>query len=555
MTQSDSLEGPSRFLAPELLTRRRMLRRMAGLAAGAWTAGRIGDAFAADIMRGATAQMRGIKGATMCITANPPAIVRPAWNKRAAMPIGIMAEDIEWNKRRGTTSVPTIISLMDAYQGVDSLRINLWWRFLEPKQGEFDPEYVGFLRTLLAETQKRGIPTEVSIRQGGCPLWVYGESGWSDRLYEPAVAARLADTWRRVAKICHEYPVVQGYWPISEEYPHTKDVQNYLGYLEVVTKALRAAHPGCLVKPRPSISVLGGQDVGALVSQKGPQTICVGCGYYPTGWQWRITNPNPLTADSYNNLQSIRYGSSWELGGPNGIGEIGFRVAPGSTFGDPERLLGFERCMALAYDIDLLEYNIWCESYSFSDPRRYFPYLLAFRNALVERPRRPGIDLRLVNDKNLNYDHAPYKQTPEAEMSPTFRWLEEHGYRFTLAASEALPLLKGKPKASLNLSEVAGLPAEEQVAKVAKAVGGIKPASVVLPWAPVPGHRQSITGQPCVLEVEFPGAKGLCDAASLGRGQVQLYAPPGTRVRWRKPGAKDWGEGATPTESRISMLR
>jgi len=472
------------------------------------------------------------------------------------MPIGIMAEDIEWHKDTGAHNVEHIIDLMDAYKGIDFLRINVWWDWLEPEQGEFDPTYVGFLRRLLAAAQARQLPLEIGLRQVRWPLWVCGHAGFSNRLYGPKAVPRVADTWRRLAAICHEYPVVFAYWPISEEYPGQRDLNNYLAFLGRFARAVRAVHPGCIIKARPAaVPFHGGHEVTTAVTQRGEQDLCMAAGVYPTGPQWDIHNPTPLSVGSFNNMQAFRYYAPEVLGGPNGVGEIGFRAAPGATFGDAERLLAFQRTMALTYDIGLLEYVIWGESWTFTDPATYFPRLVAFRDELTRRPRRPGFDLRLVIDTPASFAHPPYSKERKPDLSPVFRWLEERGYRFFLTVPAAMPQQKGEFKASVKFSELAKLTFAEQVARLRQALEGVAPTGVVLPWLRRHTYRQSLTGLPCHVDIEFPGATGICDAVNLTDDVLQVYASPGTLVRWRRPGeAGDWHDFVTPEDSRLTIV-
>jgi hypothetical protein len=472
------------------------------------------------------------------------------------MPVGIMAEDIEWHTENGAHNVEHIIELMGAYKGVDFFRVNLWWDVLEPEQGTFDPKYVGFLRRVLAAAEKHQLPLEIGIRQVRWPLWACNHKGFHNGLYEPKVAAKFADTWQRLAALCHECPVVFAYWLISEEYPGSQDLKKYLAYVETVSKAVRAAHPGCVIKVRPAAEPFrGGLDVTPAVSQRGAQDICMAAGVYPTGWQWDINNPTPLSAASFNNMEAFRYYASEVQGGPNGVGEIGFRVPPGSKFGDAERLVAFQRCMSLAHDLSLLEFVIWGESWTFSDPASFLPKLLEFRDLLARRPRGAGFDLRLVNDTNADFAHPPYTKEAKPDLSPLFRWLDERGYRYFLTTPAAMPTQKGQHKVSVALSELAKVGPPQQLARLAKALAGTAPTGVVLPWLDRSGYQQSLTGLPCDVEIQFPGAAGLCDAVSLSPTRLQVYAPPGTLVRWRRPSqAGDWTDFATPRDSLLTII-
>lgn len=479
--------------------------------------------------------------------------------KRAAMPpmpIGIMAEDIEWNKAKREHNVARIIELMDAYAGIDAFRINLWWAFLEPEHGRFDAEYLDLLRGLLREAEERQLPIEIGIRQVRWPLWACGHAGFSRKLYEPEVAAWFADTWRRLATVCHEYPVVCGYWPISEEYPGRSDADAYVRYVNTVTRALREAHPGCVVKPRPAAAAMqGGHEVTPMVTQRGEHDVCMAATAYPTSASWKIANPNPVAAASFNNMQAIRYYSSQVQGGPNGLGEVGFRAPPGADFGDEERLLGFERCMSLAYDVGLVEYVIWAEAWSFSHPAGYFPLLHAFRDALVREPRRPEFDLRLVNSHGVNFQHHHSGRKPHEDFAPLFQWLEGHGWKFFLTTPAAMPLQKGAFGVSFDLAALTGMPGADRVSVVSRALAGRSPTGLVLPWPSDPLPRHSLTGLPCRMEVEFLGTDALCDAVSLTDTKLQLYAPRGTRFRVRPQyGAGLWAESTTASDSRITIV-
>jgi hypothetical protein len=325
--------------------------------------------------------------------------------------------------------------------------------------------------------------------------------------------------------------------------------------MELVTKTLRTVHPGCVVKLRPAASAFhGGYEVTPTVSQRGPQDLCMAAGVYPTGWQWDIPNPTPLSIASFNNMAAFRYYASEVQGGPNGVGEIGFRAAAGAKFGDAERLLAFQRCLTLAHDIGLLEYVIWGESWTFSDPAAYFPRLAAFRDLLIRQPRRPGFDLRLINDSKATFAHPPYSKSVELDLSDVFRWLEERGYRFFLTTPAAEPLQKGAFKASIRLSELTKSEGEQQLIHLYQVLAGIEPTGVVLPWLERSSHRQSLTGLPCHVDVQFPGARGLCDAVSLSPTRLQICAPPGTLVRWRRAGGTgEWNDLVTASDSRITI--
>jgi len=485
-----------------------------------------------------------------------PGEVLPRRLAMPPMPIGIMGEDIEWVQQHGAHNVEHVIELMDAYRGIDFFRINLWWDVLEPTEGTFDAKYIGFLRRLLDAAQKRLLPIEIGLRQTRWPLWVCNHKDFSTRLYEPKAAAKLADTWGRIATLCHEYPVVFAYWPISEEYPGPNELRNYLACMRRVAKALRTAHPGCVVKLRPAADPFrGGQGVTPAVTQRGPQDLCMAAGVYPNGWQWDIANPTPLSRASFANMEAFRYYASSVLGGPNGLGEIGFRATAGASFGDAERLLAFERVMTLAYDIGLVEYVIWGESWTFGDPATYFPRLLAFRDVLTRRPQRRTFDLRLVNDGNVSFAHPPYTKVAAPDLSDIFRWLEERGYKFHLAMPAAVPLLKGEFQVSLKLSELAAVPRGQRAVALQEALGGVTPTGVVLPWLGRSSFEQSLTGLPCQVEVEFPNARGTCDAVSLSPSRLQVYAPPGTLMRWRSGhGQGAWHDVVTAADSRITIV-
>ncbi len=175
------------------------------------------------------------------------------------------------------------------------------------------------------------------------------------------------------------------------------------------------------------------------------------------------------------------------LGGPGGIGEIGFFNRRGNdSFGDEAKLAGFERAMRIAWQMGMDEFCLWSGDFSFADLPTYMPKLAAFRDALVKSPRPQQFDVALVLDttdplyvesgrSGLDMAKQPFAAVAE--------YLDGQGYVWYVTDPAAEAIQTAKPTARVLASSVVGQP----LAVLERQLAGVKPSGEPLPW---PGNDQ-----------------------------------------------------------------
>ena len=366
------------------------------------------------------------------------------------------------------------------YPGLEIWKLGIRWDHLEPDHGSFDEDYVNKILEFMDGAYEHGAKVQIAIAQHGWSAWVNDGEVDSNERYTYKPTTRLADTWMQLADRLKDHPALDSYLIINEE-NHVYDADIYLRGLNKVASSIRAVddNPNHRITIRPNTA---DSYIRTRIGQDGIQDYDYGTGTYPTSWAWWFTNyESPISDTSYLRMSRLR-SSPLVYGCAGGVGEIGFAKAPRDTFGDEEKLAGFERAMSMAYDQGMDEFMIWDNSgASFADPETYFPMLKAYRDDLVTQPRSSCFDVRTLIDNDewfytgspstesaLNMSEQPYKHLVER--------LDGDGYSWFYTHSDAAPLQNACYKATINFSEIKGKSEAEQDMLINERLESITPS-------------------------------------------------------------------------------
>jgi len=373
-----------------------------------------------------------------------------------------------------------LIAAYRSAKGLDGWLVSPSWSRLEPAPGQFDPEVVEGLRTIVAAAGESGLTARVAIQQQYWPAWVNNGAWDNDRRFQLGPSTRLANTWGRLAAALKDVPGLDGYQIINEENA-IRDADDYLRAMALTHAAIRAADPDLshrvVIRPNSRDPYLR-----ARIATDGAFDYDYGSGGYPTHSSWYFKRyAHPISRSSFMRMTRFRL-PPVVLGGAGGIGEIGFFNRKGADdFGDEAKLAGFERAMRIAWQMGMDEFCLWSGDFSFADLPTYMPKLAAFRDKLVKTPRPTRFDVALVMDTNdplyveshqsgLDMDKQPFAAVAE--------YLDGMGYVWYVTDPAAETIQQAKPTARVLASSVVGQP----IAALERQLAGVKPSGEALPW-------------------------------------------------------------------------
>ena len=370
------------------------------------------------------------------------------------------------------------------YPGLEIWKLVIVWDRLEPDRARFDENYVTAILEFMDGAYENGAKVQISMSGGPLPVWVNnGDDDSSERCnYKPTMY--LANTWMHLADRLKDHPADDSYLILNEEnYVYDEDI--YLRSLSKVTSSIRTTDGNLshriAIRPNTVDTY-----VRTMIAQNGPQDYDYGNTAYPTSPAWYLTNyESPVSETSCLKISRLR-SSPVAYGCAGGLGEVGFRKAPMDTFGDEEKLAGFERAMSIAYDQGMDEFMIWGGEFSFADPETYFLKLKAYRDDLVIQPRFNCFDVRILIDNGewfytregpesaLNMSNQPYKHLVKT--------LDENGYTWFYTHPDAVFSQNVCYKKTINLSEVKYNTKTEQDIYINKKLGNIMPSGKKYVW-------------------------------------------------------------------------
>jgi len=372
-------------------------------------------------------------------------------------------------------------------KGLELWKISLRWMLLEPTPNRLNEEYVRALLKFLDGAAKHSKKVQVAICQQWWPDWANNGDWDNINHYSYEVTKRLRDTWLALARRIMNHPALESYLIINEE-NHVRDADAYLRSHAKVISALRELDGNLAhrITVRPNTTV---PYIRTRIGLGGLQDFDYGAGGYPTSAAWFFKEyASPVSPTSFL-CMSAYHSSPVAYGAPGGIGEIGFfKRPPKDTFGDEEKLKGFQRAMEIAYQQGMEEFMLWGGGFSFEDTETYFPRLIAFRDELLKLPRPESFDLRVILDTGERLYRRIPPHSSKLDLSaqpylPLVKFLDESGYTWFYTDTKAIPLQKHvKFKRTIRLSELKGKDAEEMLATVRERLKGIEPSWRPMPW-------------------------------------------------------------------------
>lgn len=370
------------------------------------------------------------------------------------------------------------------YPGLEIWKLVIIWNRFEPGHDNLDEDYITGIVEFMDGAHENGAKVQIGIGQSLWPVWANnGDDDSTDR-YDYKPTTHLADTWMQLADRIKNHPAFYSYLIINEE-NHDYDADVYLRALNKVASSIRTVDGNLnhriTIRPNKKDSYLR-----TRIAQDGIQDYDYGTGAYPTSWAWYLSEyESPISETSYLRMSRLR-ASPIVYGYPGGIGEIGFMKAVGDTFGDDEKLSGFERAMSIAYDQGMNEFMIWGSATSFADPETYFPMLEAFRDNLILNSRPDHFNIRVVID---NAEWLYTSEGPTSKLDMAFqdykhlvKTLDEAGYSWFYTHTNAIPLQTITYDASISFSEVRDISEAEQDALFATRFAGVTPNGTVYLW-------------------------------------------------------------------------
>lgn len=365
------------------------------------------------------------------------------------------------------TSPQTIIDGFKKLIGVDIWKISFNWDILEPKRGQFNQEYLQFIRTLMDEAHSSGVKCKLALKQQNFPDWVNDGKWDNGSRYINHSNDYLIDTWKYLVTNIKDHPAVDSYLIINEEnYVSVFTYQHYIKANNRIISAIKEIDTNTMhlidIRPNHISSMYLTQ-----VSSYGNHDVNSGIGTYPTGAEWWDTGQeNPVSFTSYFSISANLHYSPLAFNGLCGVGEIGFW----GNYTDNERLIAFERALSIAYDMGYNRFCVWGTGFDFKDKATYFPKLKQFRDSLYNRPRISIFNIRVLNDINtsrLIQEETIWTQKrilyPEKE--PYFnliKQLDEGGYSWFYTDFVSTSLQPVKYDATILLSKINGKTEAEQ---------------------------------------------------------------------------------------------
>lgn len=373
-----------------------------------------------------------------------------------------------------------LIALYRSAKGLDGWLVSPSWSRLEPAPGQFDPEVVEGLRTIIAAAGESGLTARVAIQQQYFPAWVNNGAWDNERRYQRGPSQRLADTWGRLAAALKDVPGLDGYQLINEENA-IRDADDYLRAMALTHAAIRAADPDLrhrvVIRPNTRDPYLR-----TRIAADGAFDYDYGSGGYPTHSSWYFKQyAHPISRSSFMRMIRFRLPPA-VLGAAGGIGEIGFFNRKGvDDFGDEAKLAGFERAMRIAWQMGMDEFCLWSGDFSFADLPTYLPRLAAFRDELVKTPRPARFDVALVLDTNDPLYVESGRSGLDMAKQPfaaVASYLDGQGYVWYVTAPAAEAVQTVRPTVRVLASAVVGQP----LAVLQRLLQGVRPSGEPLPW-------------------------------------------------------------------------
>ena len=364
------------------------------------------------------------------------------------------------------------------YPGLEIWKRTITWDGLEPEHDSFDEDYINKILEFMDGAHENGAKVQISLEQSRWSPWANDGDDDSVERYEYKQTERLAETWVYLADRLKDHPALDSYLIINEE-NRIGDVDDYLRSTNKVVSSIRASDSNInhRIAIRPNTR---NTYTRTRIAQDGIQDYDYGNTAYPTSYAWYLTNyENPVSETSYLRMSKLR-SSPLAYGCAGGVGEVGFMKAPMDTFGDEEKLAGFERAMSIAYDQGMDEFMIWGSGFSFADTETYFPKLKAYRDDLVTQPRPTRFDVRILIDNDewfytregpesaLNMSEQPYKHLVDVLDTEGCSWFYTH--------SDAVPLQNVCYKATITFSEIKGKSEAAQDVLINQRLEGITPS-------------------------------------------------------------------------------
>jgi hypothetical protein len=388
------------------------------------------------------------------------------------MTLGVVVGDVRFDR-----SAQTGIDEYSKYTGLEIWKRTIAWDNLEPEHDSFDEDYINKILEFMDGAHENGSKVQISPVQSQWPSWVNDGDDDSVERYKYKQTNRLAETWRYLADRLKDHPALDSYLIINEE-TRIGDADDYIRSVNKVASSIRATDSNLShrITIRPSTK---DSYTRTRIAQDGIQDYDYGDSTYPTSWAGGLTEyESPISETSYLRMSRLR-SSPVAYGCAGGVGEIGFIKAPMDTFGDEEKLAGFERAMSIAYDQGMDEFMIWDNGVaSFADPETYFPMLKAYRDDLVTQPRSNCFDVQILIDNDewfysgssatesaLDMSKQPYKHLVER--------LDTEGYSWFYTHSDAVSLQNVCYKATINFSEIKGKSEAEQDMLINERLEGI----------------------------------------------------------------------------------
>jgi hypothetical protein len=405
------------------------------------------------------------------------------------MTIGALVDKYGFSPRKGR-DLDDLIAQYRRCKGLEIWKLSTSWSCLEPAPGRVDEEILEGLRLFAAAAAASGARAQIGIQQQNFPEWINDGAWDNENRYRYPQTLRLCATWTRLARALWDAPGLDSYLLINEE-NHVRDAEAYLRSMARVQAAVRAADPNPThrVTIRPNTR---DPFVRARIASAGAQDYDYGSGGYPTSAAWyfkKYASPRSKTACM---RMADFHASPLAFGGPGGLGEIGFFVRPPQdAFGDPERLWGFQRAMEIAWEMGMDEFSLWGGRFGFDDLDAYYPRLIAFRDALLERPRPAGFDARIIADTGEGLvrkgDGGSRLDMAKQPFAPAFAWLDARGYVWFWTTPEAMALQTVRARADIRLSELSDKDAAAQEALLAARLAEVRPSGSPKPWPDNPG--------------------------------------------------------------------
>jgi hypothetical protein len=418
------------------------------------------------------------------------------------MRIGVL-EGWGWHNAYWVT--PRTIEEFQKWPGIDIWKLSILWEWLEPQKDTYDETCFAHVQAILDAAYQANAKVQLNIAQGWWPSWVgdwsadvyaYGYADHGLRYTDPTVNQYLINAWKNIASRFKNHPALDSYVVINEEnYITSENKELYVQSTNLVITAIREVDSVHRIGIRPN----KGEEERLYINTYGIHDIDYGASCYSTGAQWFLNSvESPLSYTSYMYMAYLMRVSSLMigLGKKCGIGEIGFFKGIDDTFGDEEKLRGFERAMSIAYDMGYTDFMMWSDLFRFADPVAYFPRLKAFRDSLLNRPRLNRFNVRVLNDTTpwtpLIQTNPPFEQKlildiPNEPYYHLIRHLDEAGYSWiymmTPNIESAEPILYDS---TIRLSEISGKTEAEQDILISNRLINVVNSHLVKTWSLTP---------------------------------------------------------------------